>query len=187
MDEERKEKKVTSKFTIDSLIGKCDNNRSSITTAAIISSTNTTTTTSSTTTTNDDNDSSDELIRDSAPPWPPSSRHHHHHHHHHSSSVTGQQQQQQQPVPPPHPHQLTPYLPLPLLYNSWLPFSPLLLHSDMVPYLPQQQSQVSPPQSLNTNTNSDDSRSESTSPLTPHDLTTKSPQGMFRLYFTFLF
>ncbi|XP_014245632.1 homeobox protein unplugged-like [Cimex lectularius] len=75
-------------------------------------------------------------------------------------------------VPPP----VTPYFPLPLLYNSWLPFSPLLIPpGDMLPYLPRPP-QMSPP-SASTPAHSDDSRSESRSPLTPHDLTTKSPQA----------
>ncbi|KAF6206803.1 hypothetical protein GE061_018039 [Apolygus lucorum] len=68
----------------------------------------------------------------------------------------------------------SPYLPLPLLYGSWLPFSSFLLPpSELLPYLPRPP-QMSPGHQVPAAPLSDDSRSESTSPLTPHDLTVKS-------------
>jgi hypothetical protein len=74
-----------------------------------------------------------------------------------------------------------PYLPLPLLYNSWLPFGgPLVLPSPphFLSRSSHQPVHLSPPHPL-----SDDSRSESRSPLTPHDLTTKSPISKYKLIF----
>lgn len=90
-------------------------------------------------------------------------------------------------------HPFLPSAALPLLYGSWLPYASFLLPpaSDLLaPYLssaaPGRTSSLPSPPPPHGSQNgphgvsqalSDDSRSESTSPLAPHDLTVKPSQG----------